>query len=77
MKYENLSVKGMICVFCVVFVEKVIVKLDGIINVNVNLIIEKLIFDYDIEKVFIEDVKKVVKVVGYEVLMEIEIVDEY
>lgn len=77
MKHENLSVKGMTCASCVASVEKATAKLDGITNVNVNLTTEKLTFDYDIEKVSIEDVKKAVKAVGYEVLTETETADEH
>lgn len=77
MKHENLSVKGMTCAACVTSVHKATAKLDGITNVNVNLTTEKLTFDYDIEKVSIEDVKKAVKAAGYEVLAEIETADEH
>ncbi|WP_083234379.1 copper ion binding protein, partial [Acholeplasma laidlawii] len=77
MKHENLSVKGMTCASCVASVEKATAKLDGITNVNVNLTTEKLTFDYDMDKVSIEDVKKAVKAVGYEILTETETADEH
>ena len=77
MKHENLSVKGMTCAACVTSVQKATAKLDGITNVNVNLTTEKLTFDYDIDKVSIDDVKKAVKAAGYEVLTETETADEH
>lgn len=77
MKHENLSVKGMTCAACVASVERATKKLDGITDVHVNLATEKLSFNYDASVVSIEDVKKAVKDVGYDIADKLESADEH
>src|SRR5690554_44881 len=77
MKHENLSVKGMTCAACVASVERATKKLDGITDVHVNLATEKLSFNYDAALVSIEDVKKAVKDVGYDIADKLESTDEH
>ncbi len=77
MKHEKLNVKGMTCAACVVSVERATKKLDGVSNVVVNLTTEKLIIDYDTEKLSLEDIKKAVENVGYEISDAVESSDAH
>src|SRR5690554_3214146 len=62
MKHENLSVKGMTCAACVASVERAT---------------KKLSFNYNAALVSIEDVKKAVKDVGYDIADKLESTDEH
>ena len=49
-KKTTLPITGMTCASCVSHVEKVLRALDGVISVNVNLVTERAIVEYDADK---------------------------
>ena len=65
-KKKTLAIEGMTCAACSKAVERSVSKLDGVSNASVNLITEKLDFEYDENKINIDEVKESVKKAGYE-----------
>lgn len=65
MKKEKFNIQGMTCSSCSQHVEKAVNKLDGIQNVNVNLISNNMIVEYDEEKLSNEDIIQAVIDAGY------------
>jgi Cu+-exporting ATPase len=63
----SLPVEGMTCASCVARVEKTVSKIDGVLNVNVNLATEKVTFDYDSSKVDLNDLAAKVEDIGYKI----------
>lgn len=63
----SLPVEGMTCASCVARVEKTVLKIDGIRNVNVNLATEKVTFEYDTDKVNLSDLANKVEDIGYKI----------
>jgi P-type Cu+ transporter len=61
----SLPVEGMTCASCVARVEKTVIKINGISNVNVNLATEKVTFDYDPAMVNLDEVAAKVEDIGY------------
>lgn len=64
-KKKTLSIDGMTCAACSKAVERSVSKLDGVSNASVNLITEKLDFEYDDKQVNIDKIKEVIKKAGY------------
>jgi len=62
-----LPVHGMSCASCVLTIEKAVNSLPGVANVVVNFAAEKAIIDYDKNASNLEDIKKIIKDVGYKV----------
>lgn len=60
-----LKIEGMTCAACVRSVERVVKKLDGIVEANVNLATEKLNVSFESSKVNIQDIKQAVLKAGY------------
>lgn len=69
----DLEIEGMICVFCVLRVEKVFKVIFGVIEVFVNLVMEKVCISFDGNLIFKEDFLKVVVKVGYMVKFWVEL----
>lgn len=65
MKKETFDVQGMTCSSCVAHVEKAVKKLDGIENVNVNLLSNNMVVEYNEEVVNNEKIIKSVEESGY------------
>ncbi|AMM41639.1 copper-translocating P-type ATPase [Candidatus Desulfofervidus auxilii] len=67
---EKVAVKigGMTCVMCVKTIENALKKLDGIVDVNVNLSAEKAYITYNPKLVAIDDIKKAIEDAGYQYL---------
>ncbi len=63
----TLEVEGMHCASCVNAVEKALERLPGVIDASVNLATERATVEYDPARVGVEDFKRVVGEVGYEV----------
>lgn len=61
---EHFNVGGMTCSACQANVEKAVKKL-GVDNVNVNLINESMVVDYDTKKITTSDIINAVENVGY------------
>lgn len=65
---EIFLIDGMICVFCVLMIEKVVNKLDYVDSVVVNLVIEKMIVMFDDIILLLNVIEECVFESGYEVL---------
>lgn len=63
---QKFDVKGMTCAACQAHVSKAVEKLDGTNDVNVNLLQNNMVVDFDESKCSIEDIEKAVKNAGYE-----------
>ena len=62
---EVLKISGMTCASCSAKIERKLNKLEGLENVNVNLIAEKATFDYNESKLKLEDIINMVQGLGY------------
>ena len=62
-------VKGMTCAACQAHVEKAVKKL-GVKSVNVNLLSNTMVVDYDEKKITTSDLEKAVKDAGYTLVIE-------
>jgi P-type Cu+ transporter len=62
---EVLKISGMTCAACSARIERKLNKLDGIENINVNLIAEKATFDYNENKVKLNDIVNMIQGLGY------------
>lgn len=70
MKKEALKISGMTCAACSSKIERKLNKLEGIKNVNVNLILNKATFDYDERKLKLNDITSMIHNLGYGVEKE-------
>ena len=61
----TLPVGGMTCAACSARVERTLNKLEGVVQVHVNLATEKAAVEYFIDKIGVEDLKKVITNAGY------------
>ncbi|MZQ75212.1 MAG: heavy metal translocating P-type ATPase [Peptoclostridium sp.] len=68
MREVSIPIRGMTCASCVRAVEKAIQKLDGVVEVSVNLATETAQVKYDADKVRISSIKTAIKNAGYEPL---------
>jgi len=67
-KTKNLLVRGMTCASCVNAIEKSLIKIEGISEVNANLATEKVTVEFSPDLISINDIEKVIKKTGYEPL---------
>jgi Cu+-exporting ATPase len=67
-KQTGLRIAGMTCAMCVKTVENALKKLDGTLDVKVNLSAEKAYIEFDPDRVTIQDMKKAVENAGYKFL---------
>lgn len=67
----SIFILGMICVLCVRVIEKLVLKFNGIKEVSVNFVSEKVRVVYDLFVVRLFEIKNVIIKVGY-MLFEIE-----
>ena len=65
MKKLKFDISGMTCTSCVAHVEKAVNKLQGIKNVNVNLLSNSMILEYDENILEINEIIKAVEDAGY------------
>lgn len=70
MQKYNFPVEGMTCASCVARVEKVIGKMDGVSNVNVNFATEHVTFETDRPDVNLNAIAEAVKEYGYNMRIE-------
>ena len=70
MKELNLKIAGMHCGSCALNIEKNLARLEGVEEVKVSYGNEKAQVKYDPQKISLDDLKKTVKQVGYEVVDE-------
>jgi P-type Cu+ transporter len=64
---QLLDVRGMSCAACALRIEKTVSKLPGVEQANVNLASEKLYVEYNPDTVTLDDIKKAVDKIGYQV----------
>jgi Cu+-exporting ATPase len=64
----TIPIKGMTCASCVAAIEKALKKLEGVLEVNVNLVTEKATVEFLPTVVSLGEIKKVIKDAGYEPL---------
>ncbi|WP_342577958.1 heavy metal translocating P-type ATPase [Psychrobacillus sp. FSL K6-2843] len=69
-KQTSYKITGMTCAACSARIEKVINKMDGVEEANVNLALEKSVIKYDPDKVTEEDFEKKIEALGYGVVKE-------
>jgi P-type Cu+ transporter len=62
----SLKIIGMSCASCSAGLEKSIGRLNGVENVSVNLLLQKLIVDLDDSKISLDDIKKEIKNQGFD-----------
>ncbi|MBU9724068.1 MULTISPECIES: heavy metal translocating P-type ATPase [Bacillaceae] len=63
---ETFSIKGMTCASCVMRVEKVVQKLDGVESVSVNLATNQAQVEFDPEAVNEQDIESRINKIGFE-----------
>ena len=70
--HENYKITGMSCAACAKAVERIVKKLDGVEDQNVNIATEKLSITYDKSKISFNDIKLAIEKGGYGVENNIE-----
>lgn len=65
MKKVKFAIQGMTCSSCASHIDKAVCKLDGVKNVNVNLLSNSMTLEYDEKKLTPNDISKAVKDAGY------------
>ena len=65
MKKENFDITGMMCASCQANVNNAVCNLNGVRNVNVNLISNTMMVEYDEKKINTETIIDAVKNIGY------------
>lgn len=65
---ESYPVLGIECASCVKKIESVLNKTEGVINVGVNFASEKVLIEYDDEKISLTELENVLKKIGYELI---------
>lgn len=65
MTEKTLQIRGMTCAACASSIEKVLNKLDGVEEANVNLALERTTVVYDPEVTNVEELKETVRDIGY------------
>ena len=65
---ESYPVLGIECASCVKKIESVLNKTEGVINVGVNFASEKILVEYDDEKISLTELGNVLKKIGYELI---------
>ncbi len=66
---ETYPVLGMTCAVCVRKIEKVLEQTEGILEVSVNFASENIRLAYDDQRTGIEKISKIIKDIGYELLI--------
>ena len=69
-KQTTLQIGGMTCAACSSRIEKVLNKMDGVEQANVNLALEKASISFDPDKTSIEKIEQKIEQVGFEVVKQ-------
>jgi Cu+-exporting ATPase len=72
MEELTLKIKGMTCAMCVKSIETAVRSLEGVDEIKVNLATESAFLKYDPSKVTLDEIKKLIEEMGYEVEDNIE-----
>ncbi len=62
---ETLRITGMTCAACSARIEKIVGRMDGVINCVVNLTTERMAVEFDHEKTGLDSIKKRIEKTGY------------
>lgn len=65
---ETYPVLGMTCASCVRKIETVLNKTNGVTEAAVNFATEKVTIEYDNDKLNLDEIKKIIKSIGYELI---------
>ncbi|MFZ3386287.1 MAG: heavy metal-associated domain-containing protein [Candidatus Hydromicrobium sp.] len=65
---ETYPVLGMTCASCVRKIETVLNKTNGVTEATVNFATEKVTIEYDNDKLSLDEIKKIIKSIGYELI---------
>lgn len=65
---ETYPVLGMTCASCVRKIETVLNKTNGVTKATVNFATEKVTIEYDNDKLNLDEIKKIIKSIGYELI---------
>jgi len=65
---ETYPVLGMTCASCVRKIETVLNKTNGVTEATVNFATEKVTIEYDNDKLNTDEIKKIIKSIGYELI---------
>ena len=71
-QHAQLDIQGMTCASCSATVERVVGKLPGVQNANVNLSAETLTLDYDPAEISLQQVVGAVADAGYQAILPVE-----
>ena len=71
-QHAQLEVHGMTCASCSATVERVVGKLPGVQNANVNLAAETLTLDYDPAEISLQQVVSAVEEAGYQAVLPVD-----
>ncbi len=69
-KKIEVKISGMTCAMCATTIEKSLINLDGVINVQVNLGNESVVVEYDFLKLRFTVLDKAIKNAGYQIINE-------
>ncbi|WP_042273798.1 heavy metal translocating P-type ATPase [[Clostridium] dakarense] len=69
-KHIDVKIEGMTCASCAKAVERVVKKIDGIENINVNIATDKASISYNPSKVKLSQIKGAIEKAGYKPLEE-------
>lgn len=65
---ETYPVLGMTCASCVRKIETVLNKTNGVTKATVNFATEKVTIEYDNDKLNLDEIEKIIKSIGYELI---------
>jgi copper chaperone CopZ len=66
---ETYPVLGVTCASCVRKIETVLGKTSGVVSAAVNFATEKVTIEYDRDKVGLDELQKIIKNIGYELIV--------
>ena len=66
---ETYPVLGITCASCVRKIETVLSKTSGVVSAAVNFATEKVTIEYDSNKVGLDELQKIIKNIGYELIV--------
>ncbi len=72
MQKETIKIGGMTCAACAKAVERVTKKLEGVVSSSVNISTEKLLIEFDEQKVSVDNIKDAITKAGYEAIQEVK-----
>ncbi|MBL7053660.1 cadmium-translocating P-type ATPase [Patescibacteria group bacterium] len=72
-KKEILKIKGMHCASCSTIIENKLKKTEGVNSINVNFANEKAYLDFDINKINLKQITKIINNLGYKIQSKEEV----